>query len=1045
MPSSVTQGFWQRFRRYFRWCRISFLSLVLLLLGCLLYLNRVGLPGFLKARLVSELRARGIIVQFTRMRLRWYHGLVAQEVSLGRADDPAGPHLTIGEADLKLDRAALYKLRLQINSLVLHDGRLVLPLVSSNEPPEQFVLSNIMTELHLLPNDRWELDHFQALCLGARIDLSGTLTNASAVRGWRYRSATNRPPVLWQAQLRQAVKIARQMRFSQPPEMLLSLRGDAREPARITADLRFTARAADTSWGQMERLMLIAKLNRTSGSDGMGRSELRIQMDDARTPWGKAKHSRLRGDWTQSFTNPMPAEVKLDWELTDADTPWGNIPAARFTGRTSPADTEPGLLKTDLALDSGVLQSKWFQLTTNRFTAQVMHSLDSPLPVRADWHWVVENPRALRGEAQRFRLNGQATRATTHSPPSADAAWAWWAAIEPFQIDWDSQIDCVAWTNVMVDRIVLAGQWRAPELTIQKFHADLYDHQLDASAGVQVATREARAQGRFDFDVRRIGSLLTPMTQRWLSQYAWTEPPQATAQARLVLPAWTNATTDWRAEVLPTLQLEGELRAGEAQFRGVPISSARSQFSFSNFVWRLPDFVATCPEGRVEFDYASDLQNHDYHFKLRGQINPLALRPLFPEQAPKVLDYFHFTEPPLVEGEIWGDWRDPEKFGAAGRVTGTNFVFRDVPISELSAALSITNRFLTATDVLVKGGGPQVSASGVGYDFTTQTVYLTNALSTLDPRLVTHAIGPRTEQVLSPYVFVVPPTARVNGWVEVRRGKHSDMLFELSGGPFSYWKFVAPQIAGTVRWADETVAITNLQADFYRGKLAASMYFDCTVPHAADFNLRAQVTDADLHELMNDVSSRTNRLEGTLSGNLTVTRANTGDWASWNGFGNVKLRDGFLWDMPLFGIFSSVLNATIPGLGSNPVSGGTATFTITNSVIHTDDMEIRSPAMRLAYRGTVDFKSRVDAHVEARLLRDAWVIGPIVSLVFSPLTKLFEYKVTGTMHEPQKEPLYIPKPLLFPFHPFRALKEIFSEEKPEKPVPPPPAEKPPPQ
>lgn len=51
--------------------------------------------------------------------------------------------------------------------------------------------------------------------------------------------------------------------------------------------------------------------------------------------------------------------------------------------------------------------------------------------------------------------------------------------------------------------------------------------------------------------------------------------------------------------------------------------------------------------------------------------------------------------------------------------------------------------------------------------------------------------------------------------------------------------------------------------------------------------------------------------------------------------------------MPLFGIFSSVLDATIPGLGSNLVSGGTATFTITNSVIHTDDAEIRSPAMRL--------------------------------------------------------------------------------------------------
>src|SRR5213076_1976372 len=150
MPPSAKQGFWQRLRRFFRWCRIGLLSFLLLLLASLTYLNRVGLPEFLKTRLVAELRARGVVLEFTRMRLRWYHGLVAENVSLGRADDPAGPHLSIGEADLKLDRAALHQLRFQVNSLLLHDGRLVLPLVSSNEPPELFIVDNIRTGLHLL-------------------------------------------------------------------------------------------------------------------------------------------------------------------------------------------------------------------------------------------------------------------------------------------------------------------------------------------------------------------------------------------------------------------------------------------------------------------------------------------------------------------------------------------------------------------------------------------------------------------------------------------------------------------------------------------------------------------------------------------------------------------------------------------------------------------------------------------------------------------------------------------------------------------------------
>ena len=54
MPPSAKQGFWQRLRRFFRWCRIGLLSFVLLLLASLTYLNRVGLPEFLKTRLVAR-------------------------------------------------------------------------------------------------------------------------------------------------------------------------------------------------------------------------------------------------------------------------------------------------------------------------------------------------------------------------------------------------------------------------------------------------------------------------------------------------------------------------------------------------------------------------------------------------------------------------------------------------------------------------------------------------------------------------------------------------------------------------------------------------------------------------------------------------------------------------------------------------------------------------------------------------------------------------------------------------------------------------------
>jgi len=82
--------------------------------------------------------------------------------------------------------------------------------------------------------------------------------------------------------------------------------------------------------------------------------------------------------------------------------------------------------------------------------------------------------------------------------------------------------------------------------------------------------------------------------------------------------------------------------------------------------------------------------------------------------------------------------------------------------------------------------------------------------------------------------------------------------------------------------------------------------------------------------------------------------------------------------------------------------------------------------MRLQYAGTVDLRSRVNARVTAQLLRDTWVVGPLLSTALWPVSKLFEYKITGTLQQPQSEPVYLPKALLLPLHPIRSLEEMLS-------------------
>jgi hypothetical protein len=222
---------------------------------------------------------------------------------------------------------------------------------------------------------------------------------------------------------------------------------------------------------------------------------------------------------------------------------------------------------------------------------------------------------------------------------------------------------------------------------------------------------------------------------------------------------------------------------------------------------------------------------------------------------------------------------------------------------------------------------------------------------------------------------------------------------------------------------------TNVQTDFYHGMAAGWAAFDFPPDQETQFQFALDATNVLLQALMADLSTHTNHLEGRLSASLAVTKAESDRWQTVFGFGEAHLRDGLIWDIPLFGIFSPILNGIAPGLGNSRASAANASFIITNGVIRTSDLEIRSTGMHLQYRGTVDLDGRTNARVDAELLRDMWLVGPLVSTVFWPVTKLFEYRVIGDLSDPKTEPVFIlPKLMLLPFRPFRTLKGLAPED-----------------
>src|SRR5262245_6266790 len=161
-PVHPRSRFWRRLRTYFRRFRIVVWLLCLTLLAAWIYINQVGLPGPLKRALLEGLHARGVDIEFSRLRVRWYQGIVAENVRLHTGDGVFSPQMTADEVGLDLNGRALARLKTQVDALSLRHGRLVVPIRETNQVARFFIIEDVQSRLSLLPGDTWALEEFRA-------------------------------------------------------------------------------------------------------------------------------------------------------------------------------------------------------------------------------------------------------------------------------------------------------------------------------------------------------------------------------------------------------------------------------------------------------------------------------------------------------------------------------------------------------------------------------------------------------------------------------------------------------------------------------------------------------------------------------------------------------------------------------------------------------------------------------------------------------------------------------------------------------------------
>ena len=958
---ALKSSFWRRCRIAFRWCRITVWLVLLILVSGFYYVNQIGLPDFVKSRVLQTVRAHGIQLEFSRIRCRVIRGIVAENVRLGGVQPEVSPSFSIGEIQIRLDHHALLHRRLQVDELILHKGEMKWAL----SPTNLLILTNIECHLSFETNETWLLEKFSADFAATRLSVSGRVVHAPELQNWplfQARTTEHREPL--QVQIKRISDVFNRIDLAGSPRFDLKINGDARDIASFNLGLTLDASGAES-------------------------------------PWGSVKHAAFSANIESREADGLSPLLKLRLAVAAAKTPWANV-------------------------DEGALSIQSVAIITNRLP-----------PVQVEFQAASVNTRWGDAKNISLKLGAEST------PPEAvvnDSVLGLWTNATPFQLDWSTKFSQVAAQSLTVSNLTLNGSWQYPLLALTNIDGDFGNGHILAGISVDASSRRVSFTNSSNFDLHTVIPVLTEKTRSRLDMVSWTLPPVLTADGSLILPVWTNRQPDWRGEVQPTIQLHGRFAFTNSTFMKARLDQVNSEFSYSNLVWSLPNLQLAQSNTRLLIDSDEDERSKIYHAHISGVFDPQAIRPyLLNSNAVRGFNRLSFHEPVGLDVKVTGNLYEYRDLVAEGSLALTNASLRNQHVETITTRFLYTNRTITffKPELWRENHSQTLRADTIYWDIPGQKLFFTNGFSTTEPLVVGRAIGPKTAKSMEPYQFLTNPVVRVNGCVPLRQENgdlvtdDADMLFEmLKPAPFQWRKFKTPQIFGTVRWLADSLILTNATVETYGGQAEGWAAFDLHTKQAGtDFRFFIAGTNVDLHRLGIEVLSPTNRLEGLLSGALKVSRANSEDWRQWFGYGSVQLHDGLIWDIPMFGMLSPVLNSVSPGLGSSRATEASASFLMTNGVIATDSMIIHSTMTRLQYVGTVDLQQRLNARVTAQLFRGTPVFGSLFSTLLWPVSKLFEYEVTGTLKDPKSAPYHdLSRLILAPLHPFRTLEELMPSE-----------------
>jgi len=219
------------------------------------------------------------------------------------------------------------------------------------------------------------------------------------------------------------------------------------------------------------------------------------------------------------------------------------------------------------------------------------------------------------------------------------------------------------------------------------------------------------------------------------------------------------------------------------------------------------------------------------------------------------------------------------------------------------------------------------------------------------------------------------------------------------------------------------IANVELVGNPYTGELSIKNQVDLSKADLP-FVIKIDLNGVDISLLKNDTPLKDKEISGKFFGNASLKGSYNDIKNSLNGFGNIHIEEGNLWQLEMLkGLGQFLLIPEFQKINFKEAEGD---FVIENNKVSTEDFLLSSDPLNMLLEGYIDFGGNIDFKVTAQvaegLIKSPTDLQGIFTSILSQSTNAITIKLTGSVKNPKYKIIPIPGQI------FKKAKDFIFEE-----------------